>query len=90
MMRTLAPGAETYLGLTLLSDLPDGWDVSDLWLLLADRMASLAEQSAVLPIGGMATIKAAAMELARLAAEQRDAAGLLALPLPSEVDGGTA
>lgn len=90
MIRALSPEAATYLGLTRLSDLPDGWDVSDLWLLLADRMAAVAEHPAALPIGGMATIKAAATELARLAAERRDAAGLLALPLPSERDGGTA
>lgn len=60
-------------------ELPDGWDVSGLCLLLAGQVAQLmADRRKVLSVADLSTLAGAGAVLAHMAAIQSEAAAVLA------------
>lgn len=85
MTDNLTPEAATYLALMQTVELPDGWDVSGLWLLLAGQVAQLmADRRKVLSVTDLSTLAGAGAVLAHMAAIQSEAADLLAAAGGSE------
>ncbi|KQM57146.1 MULTISPECIES: hypothetical protein [unclassified Sphingomonas] len=74
MTRDLSPEAASYLALMQTVDIPEGWDVSGIWQLLAEQVAQLmADRRPVLSVGDLSTLAGVGTFLARMATLEREA-----------------